>query len=97
MWIGVHVVPLSLGGPARGLDVVATVDDGGDADLAGLMSVVSDVLTISQDLIQRLGDTGREGGIILATGGNHLLGFGVDDDELAMISVRHGMSPWWVD
>lgn len=85
----VHLVPLSLGGPTSGLDEVATVDDGGDTDLGGSMSIVSDVLTIGQKGIKGLSDTGSGTRGTFVASGNDILGVDIDDDEL---TVEHKAS-----
>jgi hypothetical protein len=73
-----------------GLDIVATVDASGDTDLVGLVSIVSDVLTISQSRIQILGDSSGRGSPSVQTSVDNILIVLVDDDKLTMVGEGHG-------
>jgi hypothetical protein len=77
----------SLGLPASGFGIEATVDGSGNTDLGRSMSIVSDVLTIREQPIEFLGDTTRKGSIILQTSVDNELIVLVDNDELATIRL----------
>ena len=79
-----------LWGPTRGLDIVATLDDRGDTDLGGAVSIVSEVLTIGQEGIEFLGDSGSRGSPSVITAMDDALGVLVDDDESAVVGEGHG-------
>jgi hypothetical protein len=65
-------------------DIVTTFDFKRLTDLQGAVSVVSDVLTISQQLEKGLGDTSSRIGGSLIPSGYDSLGVGVDDHELTV-------------
>jgi len=89
-WRGEWLSCSSLWGPTRRLDIEATLDFSGDTDLAGLMGIESDVLAISQEFVEGLGDASRRSSRNIQTGMDNELVVLVDDDKLAAVGEGHG-------
>jgi hypothetical protein len=78
----------------RRLDIESLIDFLGDTDLGGSMSIVSDVLTIHQEVIEGLGNaSGITSSLLQPSVDNELIVL-IDDDKLAMEGLGHGKSPW---